>query len=188
MAPKKTALSECIQKTLRLLEKENIYFFLLGGVALSFLGEPRLTRDLDVDIFLTKDRAIEFLKKAKKTAFKIDEKLMGKRIQTFGNFRMFYKEIPVDMILASTELEKSALKRKNRVPFYGEKAYIPSPEDFILLKVIPGRPKDLVDIESVVLKYEGKLDVKYLQQWAQKISDEMENFRVWHQLQKLLKL
>ena len=188
MAPKKTALSECIQKTLHFLEKEKVDFFLLGGVALSFLGEPRLTRDMDVDIFLTKDQAIGFLKKAKKAAFKFDEKTMSERIQTFGNFRMSYKKIPVDMILASTEFEKLALKRRKRVPFCGEKAYIPSPEDFILLKVIPGRPKDLVDIESVVLKYEGKLDVKYLQQWAQKISDEMENFRVWHQLQKLLKL
>ncbi len=188
MASKKTALSECILKTLRLLQKEKIEYFILGGIAIPFLGQPRLTRDLDVDIFLTKDKAVAFLKIAKKASFKIDEKNMKERIQTFGNFRMFYKEIPVDVILASTELEKSALKRKKRVLLYGKKTYVPSPEDFILLKIIPGRPQDLVDVESVALKYEGKLDIKYLKQWAQKISDEMENFRVWHQLQNLLKL
>ncbi len=112
---------------------------------------------------------------------------MKGRIKTFGNFRMFYKDVPVDMILASTELEKSALARKRTVELYKKKACIPSPEDFILLKIIPGRPQNLIDIESVILKYEGKLDIDYLKKWGQKISDEMENFRVWHQLKKSLK-
>lgn len=183
----KTIFSECIRKTLALLHEQTVDYFLLGGVALPFLGEPRLTRDMDVDIFLTKDKAVKFLKKAKLAKFKINMKAMEERIMTFGNFRIFYKDVPVDMIIASTELENSALKRKRAVTLYGEKTYVPSPEDFILLKIIPGRPQDMVDAESVVLKNSAGLDRKYLEKWAKTICDEMENFRVLHQLRNLLK-
>lgn len=188
MSPKKSPLKVCILKTLEILKKEKIDYFLLGGVALTLLGQPRFTRDLDIDVFLTKDEAFTFIKKAKKASFKIAKKEMEERIKTFGNFRMFYKDVPVDMILASTDLEKSALARKTTVDIYGKKANVPSPEDFILLKIIPGRPQDLIDVESVALKYKGTLDIKYLEEWAKKIADEMENFRVWHQLKNLLKI
>lgn len=187
MPSKSSAFAQCIIKTLTLLEKEKIDYFLLGGVALTLLGQPRLTRDLDVDIFVSKNQAISFIKKAKRASFKILEKEMETRIKTFGNFRMLYRDVPVDMILASTELEKSAFKRKRVVELYRKKTYIPSPEDFILLKIIPGRPQDLIDVESVALKHEGKLDLKYMEQWAQKIADEMEDLRVFHQLQALFK-
>lgn len=183
-----TVFSECIIKTLGLLHKSKVDYFLLGGMVLPFLAEPRLTRDMDVDVFLTKEEAIGFLEKAKLALFKIDKKAMEERIRVFGNFRIFYKEIPVDMILASTELEKSALKRKRTVTLYRRKTFVPSPEDFILLKIIPGRPQDIVDAESVVLKNSEELDWDYLEQWSRKISEEMENFRVWHQVQKLLKM
>lgn len=187
MPSKRPALTECIIRTLTLLDKEGIDYFLLGGIALTLLGQPRFTRDVDVDILLSKEKAASFIKKAKKASFKISEKEMKERIKTFGNFRMFYNDVPVDMILSSTDIERSAFKRKTTVKIYGIKAHVPSPEDFILLKIIPGRPQDIIDAESVALKYEGKLDLEYLEKWTQKIADEMENFRVCRQLQEIMK-
>lgn len=187
MPLKRPVLTECIVKTLSFLEAEQIDYFLLGGVALALLGEPRLTRDLDIDLFISKDEACSFIRKAKKASFKILEKEAKERIRVFGNFRMLYKDVPVDLILASTELEGSAFKRKRAVRLYGVKTYVPSPEDFILLKIIPGRPQDLLDAESVALKYEGNLNIDYLEKWAQRIADEMENSRVCRQLEDILK-
>lgn len=68
----------------------------------------------------------------------------------------------------------------------GLEANFPSPEDFILFKLIPGRPKDLLDAESVVLRHRERLDRSYLERWAQRISDEMEGLRVFRTLETLL--
>ena len=65
-------------------------------------------------------------------------------------------------------------------------ANFPSPEDFILFKLIPGRSKDLLDVESVILRHRDTLDRDYLQQWAQRLSDEMEDLRLFNTLTRLL--
>ena len=56
-----------------------------------------------------------------------------------------------------------------------------------LLKLVPGRSKDLFDIESILLRHRGKLDLTYLEHWAQRLADEMEEVRIWNTLQRLLK-
>lgn len=188
MALEQTPLKEAIIKTLAFLETQKVDYFLLGGVAVALLGEPRFTKDVDVDVFLSKEKMLSLFEKINKAGFKLDNREMCSRVKQTGTFRMFYKEVGIDFILASTDLEKSALKRRKRTLLYRRKTWIPSPEDLILLKIIPGRPQDLMDAESIVLRHKGKLDQKYMGQWAQKISDEMENFRVWHQLQKILKM
>ena len=45
----------------------------------------------------------------------------------------------------------------------------------ILLEIIPGRDKDLLDAKSIVLRYKGKLDTDYLETWATKLCDEAED-------------
>lgn len=61
-------------------------------------------------------------------------------------------------------------------------------EDLILLKLIPGRPKDLLDVESICLRQGGRLDIDYLTRWARTICDESEDFRILRQLKKYLKI
>ena len=55
------------------------------------------------------------------------------------------------------------------------------------MKIIPGREKDLLDAKGVVIRNEGKLDIRYLESWAMMLSDEAEDMRIWHTLEKLLK-
>lgn len=59
-------------------------------------------------------------------------------------------------------------------------------EDFILLKIIPGRDKDILDVKSVIERHKGKLDKRYLEMWAQRFSDEAEDMRIWNTLRQLL--
>ncbi|HJT25313.1 MAG TPA: hypothetical protein VJ873_12105, partial [bacterium] len=60
-----------------------------------------------------------------------------------------------------------------------------SPEDLILLKLIPGRTKDLADVEAIVARHGGSLDKKYLRSWAEKIGDMAEDMRILRQLKNL---
>jgi predicted nucleotidyltransferase len=80
-----------------------------------------------------------------------------------------------------------ACERRKEIPLYGIKAFFPTPEDLILLKIIPGRDKDLLDAKNIVLRHKGKLDINYLKKWAEVFSDEAQDMRICNLLNKLLK-
>lgn len=181
----KNQLENAIHKVITFLEKEKTPYFFLGGLAVGVMGEPRFTRDIDLDIFLTEHEIGIFLKRLKTASFQFNAKENIANAMQFGTFRLFYKKVQIDMIIASTELEKEALRRKKKILFFGQKTSFPSPEDLILLKLIPGRPKDLVDAESVAIRHKGKLDRSYLENWAQCLCEEAQDFRILNQLKKI---
>ena len=185
---KKISFERSVIKTIRFLEKEKVAYFVLGGLAVGVLGEPRFTLDIDLDIFVEREDLGIFLKRAKDGPFQFNVRAAMVNVEKFGTFRIFCDGVQVDMILASTALEKSALQRRKQLALFSKKTFFPTAEDLILLKLIPGRPKDLIDVESVFLRHKDRLDSGYLKRWAEKICDESDDFRILHLLKKFLKL
>lgn len=181
----RNVFKKAIHKIIRFLDKEKIPYFVLGGLAVGVMGEPRFTHDIDLDIFLQDQETGIFIKRLKEV-FKFNAKQAMLNVSQFGTFRLSYKTVQIDIIIASTELEREALRRKRRVDFFDLATSFPSPEDLVLLKLIPGRPKDLLDAESVVIRQKGKLDAAYLEKWARYICEESQDFRILNQLKKML--
>ena len=42
------------------------------------------------------------------------------------------------------------------------------------------------DIERIIERYYGRLDIKYIINWAQKLSDEAQDMRMYNELKRLL--
>lgn len=179
-------LDKLLKNTISLLKKEGLDYFVIGGLAVGLLGEPRMTQDIDIILFISKDDMEHFLMSALDAGFKCNKSIALANVRDRGAFKLVWENLWVDIIIASTEFEKSALKRTIKTKLLGKKISIPSPEDFILLKIIAGRDKDMLDIRSVIERHKGKLDGKYLEMWAQKLSDEAEDMRIWNTLMKLL--
>lgn len=163
-------------------------YLIIGGVAIGVWGIVRVTEDLDLIIFIPRKDAKKILEKAKTLGFRFDEKAVIKQIKEAGVFKIYYGDYHLDFLIASTELEKSALKRKVKVKIFEREVFAPSKEDLLLLKIIPARPKDILDYEGIAMRQKGKLDVKYLESWARKLSDEAEDLRIYNELQRLLAL
>lgn len=181
-------LEGVIKKLVVFLNKGKFEYVIIGGVAVGVLGEPRTTGDVDVDILLDKDNISQFLNKATNAGFKIDRQRCIETAKLTSVFQINYREFHIDFIIASIDLEREVFKRKKGIKLFGLKVYLPTPEDLILLKIIPGRPKDLIDAEGIVNRHKGKLDIDYLEKWAQKLCDEAQDMRIWTELQGLLKL
>jgi len=179
-------LDKLYQKTINLLEKEKKPYLLIGGLAVGILGEPRMTQDIDLIIFIPKSSIPAFLKTLKKAEFNFIPATVKKDVELKGAFRVTFEGLWVDFIVSSTDFESSAFKRKIKVKLLGKNVNIPSAEDLILLKLIPGRERDILDVKSIIERHRGKLDKKYLENWAQKLSDEAEDLRIWNTLKKLL--
>ncbi|MBU0505566.1 hypothetical protein KJ708_06215, partial [bacterium] len=108
-------------------------------------------------------------------------------IMKFGSFRIFYKTVQIDLIIASTKLEEEAMKRKKRLLFMGQSVFFPSAEDLILFKLIAARPKDILDAESIGIRQKNKLDKTYLRKWAKQLTKESENPRLIDEVRKFCK-
>jgi predicted nucleotidyltransferase len=180
-------LADAYKKIVKFLNSGGYNYIIIGGIAASTIGEPRVTADVDVDIEINKEDVPDFLNKAKKAGFKVPLKKCIESVKRMGVFQISFGDYHIDFIIASTELEKEVFERAKTLKLYGIKAFFPSSEDLILLKIIPGRDKDLLDVKSIILRHKGKLDTRYLKTWARKLCDEAEDMRIWNVLDKLLK-
>jgi predicted nucleotidyltransferase len=181
------ALVDAYKKIVKFLNSGGYNYIIIGGIAASAIGEPRITADVDVDIVLGQEEVPHFLNKALKAGFKVPVKKCIESALQMGVFQISLGDYHIDFIIASTELETQACQRREEIQLQGVKAFFPSPEDLILLKIIPGRDKDLLDAKNIVLRHKEKLDIQYLKTWAMKLCDEAEDMRIWTVLSKLLK-
>ena len=182
----KISLEYIYKKVIGFLKQNKYEYIVIGGIAAGILGEPRFTADVDIDILLNKGQIGEFLNKARKAGFKFDAKTCKKRIKESGTLQVNCGDFHIDFIIASTAFEKEAFERKQELSLYGIKAFFPTSEDLILLKVIPGRFQDLSDIEKIIMRQKEKLDLKYLKNWAEQLSDEAQDARIINEVQKFL--
>ena len=180
-------LEEVYKKVVTFLNRRRYKYLIIGGIAAGTLGEPRVTGDVDVDIILAQDDIVDFLDKAKKDGFKVSKEKCVNTAKQTGTFQINYGDFHIDFIIASTDFENQAFERRKIIKLYGIKAFFPTPEDLILLKIIPGRKQDLLDADKVVLRHKEKLDINYLRSWARKLCDEAEDMRIWNELNRLLK-
>ncbi|MBN2020426.1 MAG: nucleotidyltransferase [Sedimentisphaerales bacterium] len=180
-------LEDVYKKAVTFLNEEKYKYLIIGGIAAGVIGEPRVTADVDVDIIISRENVPVFLDKAKKSGFKFIKTRCLESAERTGVFQINYADFHIDFIVASTEIEIKAFERAKTRTLYGVKAFFPTPEDMILLKIIPGRDKDLLDAKNIALRHKGKLDTRYLKDWATKLCDEAQDMRICNILNGLLR-
>jgi len=169
------------------LNKGEYKYFVIGGIAAGILGEPRVTGDVDIDILIGKKQIGDFLQKAEKAGFSFSKKECLESARAAGVFHVRYGDYRVDFIVASTALEAEAFERRIEIKVYGTKGFFPTVEDLILLKLVPGRAKDIGDVEGLIARHGDRLDKEYLKTWAMRLCDEAEDMRIFKTLNDLLK-
>lgn len=179
-------LDKVSKKILTLLEKHQFDYLIIGGLAVSIVGEARMTLDLDILIFIERQEIERLLKIVRKDGFAFDRKTLDEDITLRGIFKLSYDNLHVDFICGAMPFELEALKRKQTISLYGMKIPFPTPEDLILFKLIPGREKDLFDAKGIFIRHRGKLDLDYLRKWAAVISADLQDHRTSRRLEELI--
>ncbi len=182
-----TTLDKVSKKILTLLEKHQFDYLIIGGLAVSVIGEARMTMDLDILIFIEKSETEQLLKLARAKGFGFDRKAFDEDFTLRGIFKLTCDDFHVDFICGAMPFELEALKRKQFISLYGMRIPFPTPEDLILFKLIPGREKDLFDIQGIFLRHKEKLDLAYLRKWAVVISEDLQDHRISKRLEELIK-
>ena len=154
------------ERILTQLEKNNIKYLVIGGVAVWLHGYDRATKDLDLMISFEKENMDKFIEIVKKLGLKPKvpvniEELADKNKREFWktekNMKVFSFYNPendmeyIDIMIQDYLDFEEAYKSKELVEFkgLGIKVKVISIEDLIKLKEIAGRDTDKIDIKKL---------------------------------------
>ena len=167
----------------RQLENAGIPYAIGGAIAYGYWGNPRGTRDLDVNLFVSADRAGPAIDTLVYAGVRLDRDRVIASAQERGDARVFYEDVPIDLFFISIPLHESAAERTVQVTLLGQTIRVLSAEDLVVLKLLFFRGKDLVDIERIVAIQGVKLDRDYVRRWLLEcVSADAERVRKWDEI------
>jgi len=129
-------------------------------------GEPRLTKDIDITLGI----GVSELNRIKAILPGMGLEVLVKDELQFVEKTMVLPTlekrsgIRVDLIFSFSPYEMEAIGRARGIRLGRSEVNFASAEDVIIHKVIAGRPRDLEDVRSILLKNPG-LDSNYILKW-----------------------
>lgn len=160
---------------------------IIGGIAVGFLGRPRLTEDVDAMFLLSTQDIPKFLEAAQNEKIepripKADEFARKNRVLLL---RYTPTETNIDISLGILPFEEEAVERGIIRSTSTFSVRLPSPEDLIIMKAVAHRPKDLEDIRTVVDKNPG-LDISRIEKWVREFAAALEMPSLWEDIADIL--
>jgi hypothetical protein len=143
----------------RLCESQRWQFCIIGGVAVQRWGEARLTRDVDLTLltgFGGEEKFIEiWLRDYQFRPPGSRAMALASRVLLLVNRR----GTPVDVALGGIDFERRSIQRSSLWKIPEGALRTCSAEDLLIHKCFAGREQDWVDVDGVLARQKGKLDL-----------------------------
>jgi predicted nucleotidyltransferase len=180
-------LLDALRNLTRWLQTGEVQGVIIGGVAASILGRPRMTRDIDALILLEEKYWDNFLTEGAQFGFipRLRDCLDFARKSRVLLVRHKPSGIDVDITFGALDFEKEAITRAVWLNIKKIRLPLPTPEDLIIMKAIAHRPRDLADIESV-LDVHTKLNLRRIRKWVKEFSSAIELPEILNDLENIL--
>jgi predicted nucleotidyltransferase len=163
----------------RILADLGLDYAIIGGTAIQIWGEPRFTQDLDLTVLApleqfsqTVERLLARLSPRIDDAHRFAMQSRVLLVQTSAGY-------PVDISFGLPGYEEEVIDRvieQEIAP--GERVPFCSAEDLIIHKAVAGRVQDVIDIENIIIRQRGALDLAYIRNWLNEFSNLLETSAV----------
>jgi hypothetical protein len=170
---------------IRKLEQKQIPYMVVGSIASTIYGEPRLTHDMDVviDILPAHISDLELLFPLE-SYYCPPQEILKSELTQRGQFNLLHHQsgLKIDFMIRKNSAHSiEEFRRKQKVDFIaGQKVYVACPEDIIIKKLVFYREglsdKHLKDIRGIIAH--SKIDQNYLQHWINELKLENEYSKV----------
>jgi predicted nucleotidyltransferase len=169
------------------LEAKRVQGLIIGGVAASILGRPRVTRDVDALVLLDEKDWDEFLTAGTEFGFvaRVTDPLDFAKKAKVLLIRHEPSGIDVDVTFGALPFEKEAITNAVWVNIRGVRLPLPTAEDLIIMKAVAHRPRDLADIESIMDAHPN-LNLRKIRRWVKEFSTAIEIPEIFNDLEKIL--
>ncbi len=156
------------------LDAANIPSMVVGGVAASALGRPRLTHDVDALAILPEAEWANALSTAASHGIlpRIEHPLDFARRSRVLLLRHAESGIDIDVIFGGLSFEQAAIDNSKVHDIGGLRVRLPRIEDLLVMKAVARRPKDLQDIEGLLAAH-PEADVTAVRRWVSEFASAM---------------
>lgn len=169
----------------RRLEGAGIPSAVIGGLAVSAWGEPRLTRDADLKVLARRDergRILELV--ADFTPLHADPD------EAFRRHGIAFFQDPagtrIDIMLAETSFDQAAIGRARAVELQpGPAVRLCSAEDLIVYKIVSLRTQDRLDVEGIIRRQGDRLNDQYVEDWLRQFEQALDDSTLIAEYQRL---
>jgi hypothetical protein len=156
---------------------------IIGGVAASLLGRPRLTQDVDALAILPESEWTAVLTTASSygIAARVEKPLVFAHRTRVLLLKHVASGINIDVTFGGLPFEQAAIDHSIVHELSGIRVRLPRVEDLLIMKAIARRPKDLLDIEGL-LQVHPEADIAVVRQrvrefaTAMNMSDMVDDF------------
>jgi predicted nucleotidyltransferase len=169
--PIKTTLIDVVD----LLEQQSVRYVLIGALAASLRGQPRVTADVDLVIRADVARALRLISSLATSRFEPllpDVEEVVKR-SLIVPLRHRYTGVKVDMALGLSGFEQQLIDRAEDVTIAGLSIRVATAEDLLLMKVLARRPRDDQDIHGIIAARGATMDWDYCRRVARDLGEAL---------------
>ena len=165
---------ELIEKIAVSLDQGRIPYMIIGGQAVLYYGEPRFTKDIDITLGIDADTVSKVLVLTSKLSLTV----LVNDVEEFVKKTMVLPlldastGVRVDFIFSHSQYERQAIERAKGVKYGKTSVKFASLEDVVIHKIIAGRPRDMEDVSTILLK-NPEYDYQYILRWLRKFDDSL---------------
>ena len=154
------ALWPTLADAVAVLEARGMRCALIGGLAVSLRGQPRMTVDVDLVVLATVEEALQLVHELDSTCFAplfpgVEEVVTKSFILPL---RHRSTGIRVDLAIGVSGFEQQAVTRATPVAIGDTQIPVVSIEDLLVMKALAGRPQDDQDILGLVATQRNAID------------------------------
>lgn len=183
--PLQTTLGDAV----RLLQQHQIPYALIGGLAASLQGEPRVTADIDIVIATGVEDALGLLSATRVSSFEplfpgVEEVVRQAFILPL---RHRSTGVKVDLSIGMSGFEQQLITRAQATEVASQSLQLATAEDMLVMKVLAGRPRDQQDAIGIAMVQNKSLDWNYCLKTATELGEAIDQDLV-KQIEKLREL
>ena len=173
---------EFINNVVEKLQQAGIDYVICGSFAASFYGITRSTEDTDIIINPIREQLTKFIKLLGDAYYVSSEAAFSALEQrTMFNIIDIDNAYKADLIIRKQSAFAEEFQRRRKENLLGKDLYILSPEDSVLSKLVWAKQShsemQYLDVMKILENSTGRLDMKYLNKWANalEVEDDLNN-------------
>jgi len=172
----------------RWLEEAGVRSALIGGVAASLLGRPRVTKDVDIVVLAEESTWSELLARGKPHGIipRVENALEFARTTRVLLLVHETSGVELDISFAALPFERELIDRSTARSIRGVSFNVATAEDLLIMKALALRPRDIADIEGIV-SVVPDLDLDRVRRTVAEFSEALESDDFVAELDRILK-
>ena len=149
------------------LRARRINYAVIGGMATTFRGQPRTTKDIDFLLQVPQLQLPGLLDELTARGFTCNPVTTIREWTQEHMTTLSFRGIRIDWLKPVIPLYQHVLDRATEETWLGRPVRVASAEGLILLKLLAYRTQDQLDIENLVAAHRETLDLDWVQsEWA----------------------